>query len=227
MPTPATWLRLAAQILITGTAATAGTEIETGTVPVATDTSRDVTYHGLSRNGIDVFLNIPYGLDTSGEHRFKPARPAVPARGTTVQATSYGPACPQPLGSSSPPLALGNITNVSENCLNLNIARPAGTTAQDRLPVMVFIHGGSFWAGSNGEPTTRPDGLIIESVANGIPVMHVAMNYRLGCMSSTSTLSRHLCCAMLTFEKSLASLSPTPSRPRAQKMQACATSASR
>lgn len=190
MPTPATWLLLAAQILITGTVATAGTVTETG--PIAKDASRDVSYHGLSRNNVDLFLNIPYGLDTSGEHRFKPARPAVPAHGTTVQATSYGPACPQPLGSSSPPLALGNIINVSEDCLNVNVARPAGTTAQDRLPVMVFIHGGSFWAGSNAEPTTRPDGLILESVANGIPVMHVAMNYRLGCMSSTTTISRHV-----------------------------------
>ncbi|KXJ87079.1 Alpha/Beta hydrolase protein [Microdochium bolleyi] len=150
------------------------------TSPCVTDPARDVTYQGLERNGIEVFLNIPYGQDTSGEHRFKPARPATPARGSTVEATSYGPACPQALGVSSPPLMLGNITRVSEDCLNLNVARPKGTTPDQRLPVLVFIHGGSFWSGSNGEPTTSPDGMILESVANGLPVMHVAMNYRMG-----------------------------------------------
>lgn len=46
---------------------------------------------------------------------------------------------------------------------------------------MVFIHGGDFWAGSNHEPTILPDGLILESERNGLPVVHVSMNYRLGC----------------------------------------------
>lgn len=151
--------------------------------PSATNPAIGVTYNGLERNGIELFLNIPYGQDTSGEHRFKPARPAVPVKGSTVVATSYGPACPQPTGVSKLPLATGQITRVSEDCLNLNVARPKGTTAGQKLPVMVYIYGGSFWSGSNDEPTTSPDGMILESVANGLPVMHVAMNYRLGCMS--------------------------------------------
>lgn len=46
---------------------------------------------------------------------------------------------------------------------------------------MVFIHGGSFWGGSNEEITIAPDGMILESEKNGLPVIHVAMNYRLGC----------------------------------------------
>ncbi|CAO2651475.1 Nn.00g040450.m01.CDS01 [Neocucurbitaria sp. VM-36] len=45
---------------------------------------------------------------------------------------------------------------------------------------MVWIHGGSFWGGSNVEPTTAPDGLVRQSVENGLPIIHVAMNYRLG-----------------------------------------------
>ena len=39
---------------------------------------------------------------------------------------------------------------------------------------------GSFWWGSNMEPTFQPDGLIRQSVEGGHPVIHVAMNYRLG-----------------------------------------------
>lgn len=148
--------------------------------PTATIPGVRVTYHGIHRNGIEAFLNIPYGQDTGGNWRFRPARPHMPVPGSTVQADSYGPACPQPLGSWIVPLSLTNITNISENCLNLNIARPQGTKANNLLPVMVYIHGGSFWAGSNSEITIAPDGLILESVKNKLPVIHVSMNYRLG-----------------------------------------------
>ncbi|TVY83751.1 Secreted lipase [Lachnellula suecica] len=37
-----------------------------------TDQQHNVTYNGLARNGIEVFLNIPFGLDTSGSNRVKP-----------------------------------------------------------------------------------------------------------------------------------------------------------
>lgn len=87
---------------------------------------------------------------------------------------------PQPLGPLGPPLALANITHVSEDCLNLNIARPSIESHHEKLPVMLWIHGGSFWTGVNTEPTTAPAGLIKQSILNGSPVMHVAINYRLG-----------------------------------------------
>ncbi|KEZ45609.1 Uncharacterized protein SAPIO_CDS1963 [Scedosporium apiospermum] len=151
-----------------------------GSVPRVRDTTNDVTYEGLLRHGIEVFLNIPYGEDTGGRNRFKPPQRHVPARGSTVKAQAYGPSCPQPLGPGFVPVVLGEITKVSENCLNLNVARPKGTRAKDRLPVMVWIHGGGFWTGGNNEPTTAPDGLVLESVENGLPVIHVAINYRLG-----------------------------------------------
>lgn len=158
-----------------------------------------VSYRGIERDGIQHFYGIPYGQDTSGENRFKPPRPYVPAPGFVIDATKPGVACPQPLGKSSPPLGQGNVTAVSEDCLNLNIVRPrpADTNGTDKLPVMVWIHGGrfsmrlvrvrltdrrtgSFWWGSNMEPTFDPNGLIRQSVEGGHPVIHVAMNYRLG-----------------------------------------------
>ncbi|PNY23694.1 Carboxylic ester hydrolase [Tolypocladium capitatum] len=148
--------------------------------PTVVDSRLDVTYRGLDRNGIEVFLNIPYGQDTGGSNRFKPPKPQVAARGSTIHANVYGPACPQQLGGWVVPISLSNVTEVSENCLNLNVARPKGTRVDDRLPVLVFIHGGSFWAGQTQEITTLPDGMILESVKNGLPVIHVAMNYRLG-----------------------------------------------
>ena len=151
--------------------------------PYVVDSSANVTYQGLIRNGIELFLNIPYGQDTSGENRFKPPVPHQPVSGSTINATAYGYACPQPLGQPGLfPLVLSNITDISENCLNLNVARPKDTCAGSKYPVMVFIHGGSFWSGSSVEMTTAPGGLILESIANRLPVMHVAMNYRLGGM---------------------------------------------
>lgn len=112
--------------------------------PRVVDPNQKVTYDGLERNGIEVFLNIPYGQDTSGANRFKPAKPYVAAPGSTIEAKSYGPSCPQQLGTWTPPISLGNITDISVDCLNLNVTRPKGSGAGDRLPVMVYIDGGSF-----------------------------------------------------------------------------------
>lgn len=144
------------------------------------DDKNGVTYEGLKRNGIEVFLGIPFGEDTSGANRFKPPRPHTPARGSVVNAKSYGPACPQEVGDASPPFSYTAVTEVSEDCLNLIIGRPKGTTKHSKLPVMVWIHGGSFWSGQNRELATAPDGMVLESIENGLPVIMVAINYRLG-----------------------------------------------
>ncbi|KAI0392809.1 putative lipase [Xylariaceae sp. FL0594] len=149
--------------------------------PRVHDDRQDVTYHGLYRNGVEVFLGVPFGEDTSGMNRFKPPRAVKHARGTVVDATSYGPACPQKLVSGGAHIfAVSDVTEVSEDCLNLVIGRPRGATRHSRLPVMVWIHGGGFWGGQNREATTSPDGLVRESVRNGLPVVSVAINYRLG-----------------------------------------------
>lgn len=182
--------------------------------PQVVDQRHSVTYEGLERNGIEVFLNIPYARDTGGANRFKPPRPHVAATGSTVNAKSYGPSCPQQLGQWLPPLTLGNITQVSEDCLNLNVARPKHACAGDRLPVLVFIHGGSFWAGDNHETTTLPDGMILESVRNELPVIHVAMNYRLGCKAAYFF---PMIRGLTMDAQSLGLRSPMPSNRKARK----------
>lgn len=149
-------------------------------VPTIVDQRNNVTYNGLTSNGLDVFRGIRFGEDTSGQNRFKPPRPHNVTANSVVDATNFGAACPQPPNSFAPPITLTNVTNTSEDCLNLDITRPNDTVVGSKLPVMVFIHGGSFWTGSTQEITTRPDGLVLQSIENGLPVMHVAMNYRLG-----------------------------------------------
>lgn len=149
--------------------------------PVVTNADNNVTYQGFVRNGVELFLGVYYAEDTGGENRFKPPRVYVPDNGTTINATAYGPACPQVTGTPPLfPLTLSNVTDISEDCLQLNIARPNGTEDTSKLPVMVWIHGGSFWDNSNAEITNAPDALILESVENDLPIIHVAINYRLG-----------------------------------------------
>ena len=148
--------------------------------PIVIDPKRDVRYIGLQRNDIEVFLGVHYGQDTGGAQRFKPPRLFVPSHGATVDATSYRAACPQILGLVVPPIALTNVTEISEDCLHLNIARPKDTERGDDLPVLVFLHGGGFWIGNTHEITNAPDGLILQSVKNGLPIIHVHVQYRLG-----------------------------------------------
>ena len=108
-----------------------------------TDPRTNVTYHGISNHGVDTFLNIPFGQDTSGAGRFAPPKPFIPAQNTVINATTAGPACPQQMvpfpGIND---ILSNVTDISEDCLNLRITRPSTPSRMTKLPVMVFIYGG-------------------------------------------------------------------------------------
>lgn len=59
-----------------------------------------------------------------------------------MDATVAGAWCPQALGPTLLPFT-SPVTNVSENCLSLRIARPSGTDASAKLPVLVWMHGGT------------------------------------------------------------------------------------
>jgi para-nitrobenzyl esterase len=64
---------------------------------------------------------------------------------------------------------------MSEDCLNLNVWTPA-RSATDRLPVMVWIHGGGFALGSGSRPSFEGEAL----ARRGIVL--VTLNYRLGAL---------------------------------------------
>jgi para-nitrobenzyl esterase len=117
---------------------------------------------------IRIFRGIPYAAAPVGDLRWKPPQPA-PAWDGVRDATEPGAHCVQGqiFGDISFPRP------ASEDCLNLNIWTPAAA-AGDRLPVMVWIHGGGFQAGAGPEP--RHDG---EAFARKGVVL-VTINYRLG-----------------------------------------------
>ncbi|CCD34675.1 similar to prolyl oligopeptidase (secreted protein) [Botrytis cinerea T4] len=145
--------------------------------PYVLDHRTNVSYTGItSSKGVESFRGIRYGLDTSGENRFAPPRAFVPPHGYHHNATVQGFDCPQP--SDSGFLFQTNVTNLSEDCLNLNIARPSWAKNGSNLPVMVYIYGGALIVGTINERTTAPDGFIHASVAGGEPIIYVGMNYR-------------------------------------------------
>lgn len=102
--------------------------------------------NGNHPKSIESFLGIPYAQDTSGENRFRPAVP-VPDSSATFDAVTFGPTC---LGSWSG-------LPESEDCLRLNVYRPAGSVTEagspetKPLPVVIYVHGGSFNTGHGGE----------------------------------------------------------------------------
>jgi len=88
------------------------------------------------------------------------------------------------------------VTMAGEDCLTVNVQRPAGTTSTSKLPVLFWIYGGGFGKSILQFQTLRTqlmtsvetgstqmyDGseLISKSVALGQPVLFVSVNHRVG-----------------------------------------------
>ena len=112
-------------------------------IPFVTNSHTGVSYQGTSADGVEQFQSIFYAEDTSGANRFAPPVPYLPKRGSTIQATAGGDACPQlATGNANYPFGSPHISS-SEDCLSLRIARPANQTSDKPLPVMVYFPGGT------------------------------------------------------------------------------------
>jgi para-nitrobenzyl esterase len=128
------------------------------------------TLEGLDSAGVMVFRGIPYAAPPVGALRWRPPAPA--SRWTGVRpANQLGHNCiqHQPYGDIDP-FAAG----VSEDCLYLNVWTNSLDARAPRRPVMVWIHGGGFFAGFGGEE--RHNGARLAQ--KGAVV--VTINYRLG-----------------------------------------------
>ncbi|KWX57474.1 carboxylesterase [Mycobacterium sp. NAZ190054] len=115
-----------------------------------------------------LFAGIPYAAAPVGPLRWQVPEPPAPWQGVR-DATAFGPRCMQDLAGD---IELGRHTD--EDCLNLNVWTPAGDADAPR-PVMVWIHGGSFVAGSGGIYDAR------RLVSRG-DIVVVTVNYRLGAL---------------------------------------------
>lgn len=120
---------------------------------------------GTVKNGVREFLGIPYAAPPIAKLRWKAPQPHA-AWTADFDATRFGNSCAQ--------VGFGrNRAQSSEDCLFLNVYSP--DPAGSGLPVMVWIHGGTFLVGSgssyDGSGLAKKGGLII-----------VTINYRLGAL---------------------------------------------
>ncbi|HEX6242695.1 MAG TPA: carboxylesterase family protein, partial [Polyangiales bacterium] len=113
-----------------------------------------------------IFRGVPYAAAPTGALRWKPPQP-VAAWTSAREATKWGDRCPQGESTLSSPGAM------SEDCLNLNVLTPAAKS-DERLPVMVFFHGGGLALGTGNSTTYCHTAL----PAQGVVV--VTVNSRLG-----------------------------------------------
>jgi carboxylesterase type B len=159
--------------------------------PVVRLAASDTTYLGryLPSFKQDVFLGIPY----ASPRRFTPSTLLVPPKGI-VEAKEYGFSCPAYREDTVNMVASGTIT-LDEDCLNLNVIRPTGAKIGDQLPVVVWIYGGGWQAGSSADTRYNLSYIVEQSVKIGKPMIGVSLNYRLagfGFLFSKEVLVRAL-----------------------------------
>ncbi len=121
---------------------------------------------GTVEDGLTIYRGIPYAAPPVGDLRWRAPQPAAKWQGVR-NASEYGRACVQTNA------AISNLPAPSEDCLFVNVWTPA-KRASDRLPVMVWIHGGGFTAGTPAEKLYHGEWL----AAKGVVV--VSVGYRLG-----------------------------------------------
>ncbi|XP_005742719.2 cAMP-regulated D2 protein isoform X1 [Pundamilia nyererei] len=137
--------------------------------------TKDGQIKGITVDKAHVFYGVPYASPPVGAYRWKPPRPVSPWHGV-YDASFPRAACMQ---FCSKAITEECPKSVSEDCLYLNIFVPLdvdlSSPLQSHLPVMVWIHGGDFIAGSASKPLY--DGRFISNFTHSVVV---SLEYRLG-----------------------------------------------
>lgn len=117
----------------------------------------------------DFFLGIPFAQPPVGDLRFRWPQSLNTSYAGTLDASRYGYSCYQ----------YGSNFNLSEDCLTLNVVRPAGFEDK-KLPVLIWYYGGGLTVGSSADPQYNISGIVNTSTTTENPFIGVSVNYRLG-----------------------------------------------
>lgn len=115
-------------------------------------------------NAVRTYLGIPYATPPVGELRWQAPQPPANWIGTR-DGSQYNDRCAQPNSLLSP-------ASSNEDCLYLNVHVPHDI-GSNKLPVMVWLHGGAFLSGSAAEYD-------MSALAQKGRAVVVSLNYRLG-----------------------------------------------
>lgn len=118
---------------------------------------------GTVKNGLTIYKGIPFAAPPVGDLRWRAPQPAAKWEGVK-QVVEFGPA---PIQGGNPP------SGKSEDCLYLNVWTPA-KSANEKVPVLVWIYGGGFSFGSTSEPVYDGEAL----AKKGVVLVSIA--YRVG-----------------------------------------------
>jgi para-nitrobenzyl esterase len=123
---------------------------------------------GSVEDGLRIYRGISYAAPPIGDLRWKAPQAAAKWDGVKP-ADQFGRACIQTNA------AIKDLLSPSEDCLYLNVWTPA-KSENEKLAVMVWIHGGGFTAGTPAETTYHGEWLAKKGV------IVVSVGYRLGVM---------------------------------------------
>ncbi|XP_058461354.1 juvenile hormone esterase-like [Malaya genurostris] len=133
---------------------------------------------GFQAGPFDAFIGIPFAKPPVGKLRFaNPVRNDPWEKGTIYNATEEKSMCLQKNDLIPNALVAG-----SEDCLYLNVYRPKDRNTTKAFPVMVYIHGGGFFAGSASPSVVGP-----EYIMDAKRTILVTLQYRLGVFGFFST----------------------------------------
>lgn len=130
---------------------------------------------GSSSNGIHIFKGIPYAAPPVNALRWKAPKPVSPWS-DTLMCTAYAAS---PIQNTPAPFRMWTqefiapAEPLSEDCLYLNIWTPA-KLENEKLPVLVWIHGGAFLSGAASCPVYDGEAMAEKGI------VYVSINYRLG-----------------------------------------------
>lgn len=134
----------------------AGAEVE----PVQVEGGK---VQGVVEDGITVYRGIPFAAPPVGDLRWKAPQAVEPWDGV-LEATKFAAS---PMQGGNPP------GGKSEDCLYLNVWTPA-KAADEKVPVLVWIYGGGFAAGTTADRTCSGEQL----ASKGVVLVSIA--YRVG-----------------------------------------------